>query len=124
MTLDTTVLQNALDTASADIDGHLGIRYEVPITTSGNTDATNHLLGMVYRLAAWYLWESNPILTEIPERVMSGYDHVMDWLRDVVAGKAVVASAVELTATTAQGEIADYNADDRVFGLDNLSNLI
>lgn len=105
-TLDIAVLNDALDDASAEIDGYIGARYSLPLTS-----VPERLVIVCCDIARWYLYDEMP--TDI---VKERYENAIRFLRDVAAGKAVL----EVDPPATNNDLPETDAPDRVFTTETL----
>lgn len=82
-TVDTEVVQSAIDGACSLIDSYLGVRYAVPLPVGG--DPPEVLRTRAVNLAVYLLRLGRDSVTE---DVRAQHEEDLEWLREVAAGKA------------------------------------
>ncbi len=95
--------------ADSAIDGYLAGRYATPLTAPPPV-----IVATACDLARYWLFDD-----AAPERVRQAYTDAVTWLKDVAAGKFVLALSLAAAETVAVGA-PDFAAPDRVFDADTL----
>lgn len=110
-TINTTVLQQALDDASAEIDGYLGARFVLPLT-----DPPIVLNRVAADIAMYRVQSLRPIhdLADARRR----YDDAITMLTRVASGELTLGIAADGRETTASSEQSEGPA--RVFNRNTL----
>ena len=111
-TIDDTVVNRALADADSLINGYLQTRYTLPLSSVPPV-----LEGVASDIARYYLFEDRA--TEIVE---ARYKDRVGWLKDVSTGKASLGLDAAGDETATETGTVDYNANDRVFDKDTLSD--
>ena len=111
-TIDDTVVNRALADADSLINGYLQTRYTLPLSSVPPV-----LEGVASDIARYYLFEDRA-----PEIVEARYKDRVGWLKDVSTGKASLGLDAAGDETATETGTVDYNANDRVFDKDTLSD--
>ena len=106
---DADVVTQAIEDAQSVIDSYLSVKFVVPIAPVPNV-----LRQYCVTMACYILMKGRGALTK---EMIDNYDKAVQWLKDVVAGKAALAATTAPTeAPGAPG--VDYSVGGRVFGRD------
>jgi phage gp36-like protein len=99
-------VDQAVDSAEATVNGYIGTRYQTPVSSPGEeiVDATG-VLAVRNLYARGHGW---------PEDFGERVEEVMQWLRDVAAGKANVPSGVFKTESATTGGVRYYTEDRKL----------
>jgi phage gp36-like protein len=111
---DTSAFGSALDKASSEIDTYLAKRYETPVSP-----APEFLKQICIDIA---IYRSSPGLERTDEK-RERYNDAIRWLRDVSAGKATLATAVE-AEDEASEDLPQSTAETRLFTRNSLRSII
>jgi phage gp36-like protein len=108
---DPDVVERAIRSAQALIDSYLGIRFAVPVSLpdGGCPDALN---ARAVNLAVYFLRLGRDSVTE---DARAQYEDDVDWLKQVVAGRASV-GVEPAPAEGAASPSARYQTQPRIFG--------
>ncbi len=126
---DTDVLTECINGAEGEIDGYIGMRYDVPVDVSGTDDQINGLmLSMTLDMAIWNLLKR---FTTPPANVEKSYDDRVKFLIGVAAGTIMLPSGTPLTSTTVNAPGASWGiagesvsgTSQRVFSRADMENL-
>jgi len=98
-TPDETVLTEVLTHAEGDMDAHFAVRYVVPIDTSGSTTLAGKLQSVALDIAVRHVLTRHG---KVPEAFEAAYDDAIEWLKEVVAGTAVLPTADLLAKKTSR----------------------
>ncbi len=111
--VDTTVLQQALDDASAEIDGYLGARFTLPLT-----DPPAVLNRLAADIAMYRLQALRPLhdLADARRR----YDDAIEMLRRVAAGELTLGIASDRRETQIADGAEQAQGPARVFSRKSL----
>lgn len=110
---DEAVVADCIAKADAEIDGYLGIRYQVPLSP-----VPDLIKAISVDLAIYNLHKRRPLLPT-PETCRQSYVDRISFLKSVVAGNATVgASAAEPPAVSQ--DVVEIGSGDRVFSRDSL----
>ena len=115
LTAALTLLRQALEDASAEIDSYLGTRYAVPVV-----NAPLSLKSYCLDIALFRLFDNHAPdpSRDAPRRVR--YEAVLAWLRKVAEGKIALPATAASSRRSDDGDV-DYSAPDRVFSRDRLA---
>lgn len=111
---DATIIGRALADATAAIDGHLAVRYSLPLDA-----ADPRLVKIACDLARYFYWGSD---TEADQAVLMNYRDALSALRDFATGQVVLQSA-GATAPPGAGGIA-FSAGPRLFSHAGLEDFL
>ena len=109
--IDTTVVAKALEDAGELIDGYVGKRYDLPLSST-----PPRLVKLAADIARYFLYKDSPT-----EAVEKAYDDAVAFLRDVAAGKAVL--DISGSEPAPAGDEILTSGPDRVFTSDTLEGL-
>ena len=113
---DAAVVAKCIADADAEIDGYLGIRYQVPLSP-----VPDLVKAISVDLAIYNLHKRRPLLP-MPETCRQSYADRIGFLKAVVAGNATVgASAAEPPAVSQ--DVAEIGSSTRIFSADGLKGL-
>lgn len=104
--LATGSVARVLADADAEVDSYLGGRYAVPVATP-----PAQLVDVVCRIARYKL-----LGDAASDHARSNFEDARAWLRDVQAGRAVLAGAAVLTGAQPAATVEIVNSRDKVFG--------
>lgn len=102
--IDATVLDRALADATAEIDGYLASRYQLPLTTTPTV-----LVRVCADIARYHLHDDN-----IPEPVEIRYKAAVDLLRQVSIGR-VSMGVSDSGETPTSNDGAEINSGGRIW---------
>jgi phage gp36-like protein len=106
--IDASVVQEALDDASVEIDAYIGTRYSTPMDP-----APSLLERLCADIARYRLYDENPL-----EEVDNRYKQAVATLRDISSGRA---SLKDPNADIASGDVLVTHTDeDRLFTMDSM----
>jgi phage gp36-like protein len=108
-TVDTTVLQQALDDASAEIDGYLGARFTLPLT-----DLPEVLDRLACDVAMYRLQVLRPIHDLADARLR--YDDAIAMLTKVASGAMTLGVGADGHETQIASGVEEVTGPRRVFG--------
>lgn len=107
-----TRIDEAIETADAEIDGYCATRYAVPFVT---VPALINKLSV--EIAIYYLYARRTI----PEKIEARYDKVIARLKDIARGTFTLGTDPAPTGSTAAGGAeSNKTTDDRVFTRESL----
>lgn len=110
---DAAVVADCIAKADAEIDGYLGIRYQVPVSP-----VPDLVKAMSVDIAIYKLHGRRPLL-EMPATCRQNYVDRINLLKSVVAGIATIgASAAEPPAVSQ--DVVEISSSGRVFSRDSL----
>lgn len=109
--IDGLVVLKAINDASAEIDGLLASRYDVPIATP-----PENLRRIACDITRYQLYDH-----DVPEIVQTRYDQAIDYLRDVAMARANLPGIAEKVAASAGGD-AEIQGPVRTFSRDSLKD--
>lgn len=105
------VLDRALDDADAEINGHLGAKFTLPLSPVPNV-----LERIACDIARYYLYDER-----VTEAVKDRYNNAVKFLKGVVSGEITIGvDADSLTPAVSGGP--EYVAADPVFSRDKLDD--
>jgi phage gp36-like protein len=110
---DAAVVSEVIAKADAEIDGYLGIRYQVPLSP-----VPDLVKAMSLDLAVYNLHKRRPLLP-MPETCRQSYVDAINFLKSVVAGNATIGASAAPPPAVAS-EVAEIGSSERVFSLDSL----
>jgi phage gp36-like protein len=100
--LDTSVVSTALTNASEEMDSYIGVRYELPLTTTTPTVLKNYCCDIaMYRLSI----ESASLTDDKRTR----YEDALTWLSRLAGGKVTLGTTDASEETDAAPELHDDN---------------
>ncbi len=105
---DPAVVADAIAKADAEIDGYLGIRYQVPVNP-----VPDLVRAMSVDLAIYNLHKRRPLLP-MPETVRMGYGDRIAFLKQVVAGNATIGATAAPPPAVSQ-EVVQIGSSERLF---------
>lgn len=106
--IDDTVLNGAIDDASAEVDGYLAGRYDLPLSVVPTV-----LTRIACDITRYYLYDD-----AVPDRVEKRYDDAVKFLRSV--GKGEISLGVDSGGAEAQpADMAEMQTGGRIFGRDD-----
>ncbi len=108
--VDDPVLIAVLARADSLIDGYLATRYALPLTAPYPVA----LVAVECELARYWLFDD-----AAPDRVKDGYDQAIAWLKDVAAGRALL--ALPAAGEDSVSGSPSWEAPDRLFTAASLS---
>ena len=100
-----------LESGAAEIDGMIGIRYEIPVR---GTAAAALLKNWNLTLAEELAWARSG-KEETPQNVQERVKTVREYLDRIAAGKMLLAGAVQ-TGDTGGGSVVCIDGDEPIFG--------
>ncbi|MFW6189040.1 MAG: gp436 family protein [Planctomycetota bacterium] len=110
---DSAVVQQAIRSASAVVDGYLGVRFAVPVQAPGG-GTPEALRARAVNLAVYFLKLGRDSVTE---EARAQYESDVEWLREVVAGRASLGVDPE-PAEHSGAPAARWDGEPRLFGRD------
>lgn len=110
---DATVMADCISRADAEIDGYLGIRYQVPLSP-----VPDLVKAMSVDLAIYNLHSRRPLLT-MPDTVKQNYLNRINFLKLVVAGNATVGASAAVPPAVSY-DVEEIGSSPRVFSRDSL----
>lgn len=115
-TEDDTVITQALNDASAEIDRYVGKRYQVPLV-----DIPDAVKAACAHIAIYWLYtrREEVFQTGVPEARMKAYESQISWLKMVARGEATLGEIPEEQAVSA-ATTPEYEAETRVMTRDDL----
>ena len=122
-TADTTVAQQIVDEAEAEVDGYLSIRYATPVDLGAHPELTSVLELRVLDLAEYTAWKSSPFVSDVPSRVKMLAGEARQWLREVAAGAIHLPADGPPPSRVAEDDSPRYRASARPFTADELDGL-
>ncbi len=96
--VDTTVLDDVRESAEAEVESYLSVRYYVPVDVSGDTKLARLLKDVTLHLAIYKLYSRRPI--KVPETVEKARDDTIKWLVRVTQGRVLLPATVTPASTT------------------------
>lgn len=112
---DAAVVTDCIGKADAEIDGYLGIRYQVPL------DPVPDLVKAISVDLAVYNLHSRRPLMAMPETVKMNYGNRISFLKSVVAGSATVGASAAPPPAVSQ-DVAEIGSSGRIFSGDSLKS--
>lgn len=110
---DAAVMADAIAKADAEIDGYLGIRYQVPL------DPVPDLVKAIsVDLAIYNLHKRRPLM-QMPETCRMVYGDRISFLKAVVAGNATIGATAAAPSTVSQ-DVEEIGSSTRIFSDDSL----
>ncbi len=110
---DAAVVADCIARADAEIDGYLGIRYQVPVSP-----VPDLVKAMSVDLAIYNLHKRRPLMS-MPDICKMAYGDRIAFLKAVVAGNATIgASAAEPPAVSQ--DVVEIGSSERIFSGDSL----
>jgi len=103
VTVDTDIIDSALERAESVVDSYVGKVYTVPLSTPVLASVEH----AVVTLAACYLYRRRPGAT--PDEVKEACERTVEWLEKVAAG------TIELADETPATDAADEGNDTETF---------
>lgn len=103
-TADTTVLDEVIDDAEGVIDSYAAVRYLVPVDLA-DTRVAARMKSATLDLAVWRLHVRT---RSMPEPVQVARDGVLDWLKALSKGEAVLPQPATASTTSARETLADW----------------
>lgn len=114
---DASVIREALDHASEEIDSYVGVKYNLPLTAS----PPPRVLKRVCADIAMFRMSSNS--SSMTEAKRERYEDAVKWLKQVAAGKATLGIAE--TEETADDETVKSNdSETRQFTRTKMRNIL
>ena len=101
--VDTDIIDSALERAESVVDSYVGKVYTVPLTVPVDANITHAVL----TLARCYLYSRRPKAT--PDNVKDACTEIVEWLEMVADG------TIELPDAPAATDSADSGLDDEIF---------
>jgi phage gp36-like protein len=92
-----TVLTEAIGAAEGEMNSYIGVRYEVPVSTT-DPEVDELLTSCALDMAKFHVFHRKP---STPEGVARQYDRRIEWLKMVADGTVVLPATVALTSATA-----------------------
>jgi len=112
-TADTTVVEQAILSADAVIDTHLGVRFAVPVLTAAG-EPPDALRARAVNLAVYFLHLGRDSVTE---DLRAQHEADLEWLRQVATGRASVGIVPEPAESSAASGVRSESGP-RLFGRD------
>ena len=103
--VDSSVATRALVDASAEIDGYLGVRYAVPVVVQ-----SERLRAVCCDLARYRLSGDR-----VTDEVRARYDDAVRWLRDIAAGKSILAGAAAPASKASAAQLVQIAPGRKAF---------
>ncbi len=110
---DAAVVADCIAKADAEIDGYLGVRYQVPLNP-----VPDLVRAVSVDLAVYNLHKRRPLLP-MPETCRRSYEDRIAFLRAVVAGNATIGATAAKPPSVSQ-EVVEIGSGDRIFSRDSL----
>lgn len=104
--IDTDVAARALVDSEAEMNGYLGVRYQLPITVQ-----PERLRAVCCDLARYRLCGDR-----VTDEVRARYEDAVRWLRDIAAGKALLPGAAVPPAGAPAAQFVQAIPGRKVFG--------
>lgn len=109
-TEDSGVLAQTIGDADALIDGYLGSRYAVPLSTIPDL-----VKAISCDIVRFLLWDDNA-----PDEIRKRYDDRIKQLRDIANGMISLPATTTASTTGGNGGV-EYEGNERVFTMDTLA---
>ncbi len=110
---DAAVVAQAIADAGGEINGYLGIRYQVPL------DPVPDLVkAIAVDLAVYNLHKRRPLLP-MPETCRQSYADRIGFLKQVVAGTATIGATAAPPPAVSQ-DVTEIGSGERIFSTDTL----
>jgi phage gp36-like protein len=113
---DAAVVADCIAKADAEIDGYLGIRYQVPLSP-----VPDLVKAISVDLAIYNLHKRRPLMP-MPETCRQSYADRIGFLKGVVAGNATVGATATAPAAVA-ADVEEIGSSTRIFSADGLKGL-
>jgi phage gp36-like protein len=110
---DAAVVADAIASADAEIDGYLGVKYQVPLSP-----VPDLVKAMSVDLAIYNLHKRRPLM-QMPETVKMAYGDRIAFLKAVVAGHATIGETAAKPPAVSS-DVAEIGSSTRVFSSDSL----
>lgn len=111
--VDAAVVADCIAKADAEIDGYLGIKYQVPLSP-----VPDLVKAMSVDLAIYNLHKRRPLMP-MPDTVKMAYGDRVSFLKQVVAGNATIGISAAEPAAVSQ-DVVEIGSSERVFSRDSL----
>ena len=106
-TPNENVLSEALNAAEGIIDSYVGRRHSTPVAVSGDTVLANWMKSMTLDIGVYRLLQRGGV---IPDAIIRSYEEVIDWLKAVGNGDAVLPAAAQQATTAAIDPISEWGS--------------
>lgn len=110
---DAAVVADCIAKGDAEIDGYLGIRYQVPVSPVPELVKT-----MSVDLAIYNLHKRRPLM-QMPETCRQSYVDRIKFLQSVVAGTATIGATAAEPPAVSQ-DVVEVGSSGRIFSGDSL----
>lgn len=104
-------IDEAIETADAEIDGYCAVKYSVPFTT-----VPRLITGLSVEIAIYYLYKRRTV----PEKIEKAYDKAVSRLKDISRGILTLGVDPPPTASTAGGAESNKPVSDRIFTISKM----
>lgn len=105
-------INEAIETADAEIDGYCAVKYAVPLAT-----VTRLITGLSVEIAIYYLHARRTI----PEDIQKRYDRAISRLKDIAKGILSIGADPPPASSNAGGAESNKPVPDRIFTRDKMT---
>lgn len=114
-TVDQDVIDDAIESADAEIDSYCGVKYSVPFAT-----VPTRVKSLSADMATYYLFKKRAALVGMPESIRQSYDDAIAFLKDVSRGTASL--GVDPAPTKNSATTLKVNSNDRTFSKGSMNS--
>jgi phage gp36-like protein len=102
---DETVLAEVVNHAEGQLDSHIGMRYKIPVDVSSDTVLAAMLKSATLDVAVYHLLARGDVM---PQAKIDARKAVVDWLKEIAKGEAILPSAATIDSTQSRDPIVSW----------------
>lgn len=123
-TADSTVAQQILNEADAEVNAHLARRYQTPVDLAARPELAEVLEARTLDLAEYFAWRGSPFVSDLPQRVKAMHAQALQWLQAVSEGRVDLPAIETDEAAAANSTQVRFDAGGgRTFTAEQLDGL-